>query len=72
MVADTDMGKVGRVGADTNEWWGALLAMGAASALDERTASIKPASRAEWATAAKSKALEPAAYGKPGRRCKMP
>ena len=46
--------------------------MGAASALDEGTASIKPASRAEWATAAKSEALEPAAYGKPGRRRKMP
>ena len=60
------------MGADTNEQWEALPAMGTASALDEGTASIKPASRAEWATAAKSKVLEPMAYGKPGHRCKMP
>ena len=46
--------------------------MSAALAMAENTASVGSAGKAEKAIAAKSKALEPGAYGKAGSRCKWP
>ena len=46
--------------------------VGTTPAMAKGTASIERAGRAEKATAAKLKALEPRAYGKAGNRCKMP
>jgi hypothetical protein len=62
--AGTDAGEVKCVGAEANKQGGVLLAMDAAPALTEGTASIEPASGAERATTAKSSLLEPGAYSK--------
>jgi len=51
---------------------GALLVVSAALAMAEDTTSVRSAGKAEKAITAKSKALEPGAYGKAGSRCKWP
>jgi hypothetical protein len=69
--AGTDTGEVKCVGAEANKQGGVLLAMNAAPALTEGTASIEPASGAGRATMAKSSLLEPGAYGKAWYRLQL-
>jgi len=64
MVKNADAGDVEPSGVDEYKTGGAPPIVGAAPALAEGTASIKPASGAKSATTVKLEAFEPRAYGK--------